>query len=217
MLALRALYVSKDKPALKAAYGDASLVAHEDWLSHLKAGGNAAELMRMLNFAGVLGELSGAGMYNGARRLHDALGPVSFAVLALAAFVGWQWVRDPKRQGFRDGLMKFGEFGLAIGAMQHDGERHFDRALPGTPTWNELASTNERDSVLGRACLYTLAREPQGEMSAQELAGRVAMRLDCTDARVRALLRVTSCFDQVRPGRWQVGAVAPGYEIVAAD
>jgi hypothetical protein len=214
VLALRALYVSKDVRALEAAYGDASLVEHEEWLEHLRAGGDAAELMRMLNFAGVLGELSGIGLYNGARRVQDALGPLGLALLALAGVVAWQWVRDPGRQGLRDGVLRLGECALAMYANQQEAEQKLDRALPAAPAWSDLARTTDRDSLIGRACLYTLAREPQGEMSAQELAERVSWHVECTAARVRALLRTASCFDAVSRGRWQAGALAPASQFV---
>jgi hypothetical protein len=169
----------------------------------------------MLNFAGVLGELGAYGLYNGVRRVHDALGSLGLALLALAGIAGWQWTSDIKRQGLRDGVVKLGEFGLAMYASQQEAEQRFNRALPAVSAWNDLARVMDRDSLIGRACLYTLAREPRGEMSARELAACIAQDVDCTDARVRTLLRTTGCFDEVYRGRWQAGAVARPGQLVS--
>jgi hypothetical protein len=92
-----------------------------------------------------------------------------------------------------------------VATQQQIRQRHFDAALPPVPTWDELTATNTSDAILGRACIYTLARAPRGHLSAQELAAEIRRELPCSDAKVRDILRSTGCFTEVYRGRWQVG------------
>jgi hypothetical protein len=85
-------------------------------------------------------------------------------------------------------------------------EQQFDAALPAVPTHRQLAAHASPDAILGRACLYALARESEGHLSAQELAARLRRELPCADARVRAIMREGSSFKEVYRGRWQVGS-----------
>jgi hypothetical protein len=106
----------------------------------------------------------------------------------------------------RDGFGRFVEFCAEVMMQQRAYEQQFDAALPAVPTLGQLATHVSADAVLGRACLHALAREPEGHLSAQELATLMRRELPCADARVRAIMRKVSSFSPVRPGRWQVGA-----------
>jgi hypothetical protein len=61
------------------------------------------------------------------------------------------------------------------------------------------------ETVVGRAALYTLARETTAHISAHELTETLRTRVSCSEATVRRLLRATPCFTEVYRGRWQVG------------
>jgi hypothetical protein len=207
-LAIRGLYLSKDKRALRAVYGaESELAKHTEWLERLRAGGNAAELERFMDGSSRLTALSGYGIFKGAQRAYDAIGPLSILFGAVGAYGVWQWVGDPSRQGLRDGFGRFMDFCAELMMQQRAYEQHFDAALPAVPTLDRLAAHASADDVLGRACLCALAREPAGHQSAVELAARVRRELPCADAPVRAIMREVSSFSEVYRGRWQVGSV----------
>jgi len=215
-VATRGLYLSKDHDALRAAYGAAAdLIDHEEWLARLKAGSDAAELMRMLRGAGTLTYAAGHGAFSGAQWIYERLGDVSILLGAGAALLIWQWLRQPSRASLREGATKMIELVATIGLEQREREAHYLRALPPVPTWADLFETNDPDAVLGRACLYYLARESYGHMSAAELAAKIGQQVPCSDGRVRALLRATPCFTEVYRGRWQVGRAAAGPAVIA--
>ncbi len=206
-LAIRGLYLSKDKPALRAVYGaESELAEHAEWLERLRAGGDAAELERFMDSTSRFTYMSGYGVVKGAQRAYDLIGPWSILLGAVGAYGLWQLVGEQSRQSLRSGLGRFVEFCAELMMQQRAHEQHFDAALPSVPTLGELTLHNSTDDVLGRACLYALAREPDGHLSAQELAGKMRRELPCSDARVRAVMREVSSFSQVRPGRWQVGS-----------
>lgn len=205
-LVVRGLYLSKDKPALRAAYGDESeLAQHAEWLDRLKAGGDAAELMKMISVPSVLGYAAGSGVAGGARRAYDALGPAAVLIGGIALYAAWRWLQQPSRQQLRSGMAHLVELFAEVAAQQRIRQQHFDAALPPAPTWDELTATNTSDAILGRASIYTLARAPGGHLSAQELAAEIRRERPCSDAKVRDILRSTGCFEEVYRGRWQVG------------
>lgn len=205
-LATRGLYLSKDHDALRAAYGaTADLIDHEEWLAHIRAGSDSAELMRMLRGGGTLTFAAGHGALSGARWIYDRVGDMSILLGAGAALLIWQWLRQPSRASLREGVTKMFELVMTIGLEQREREEHYARALPPVPTWACLLETNDLDAVLGRACVYYLARDWYGHMSASELAAKIRPQIPCSDGRVRGLLRATPCFTEVDCGRWQCG------------
>ena len=206
-LAVRGLYLSKDKRALRAVYGvESELAEHAQWLERLRAGGNAAELERFMDSTNRFTALSGYGVFKGAQRAYEAAGPWAILLGALGAYGAWQWLSNPSRQSVRDGFGRFVEFCAELMMQQRTYEQQFDAALPAVPTHRQLAAHASRDATLGRACLYALAREPEGHLSAQELAAHVRRELPCADARVGAIMREGSSFKEVYRGRWQVGS-----------
>lgn len=91
--------------------------------------------------------------------------------------------------------------------QQRTYEQKLDAALPAMPTLSQLAAHVSADAVLGRACLSALAREPEGHLSAQELAALVRLALPCADSRVRAIMREGSSFSEVYRGGGRRGQV----------
>jgi hypothetical protein len=86
----------------------------------------------------------------------------------------------------------------------------FTSAAPKTPDWASLAALRPPAAVLGRACLYTLARSPGCDRSAAELAAELpALGVAQGKAKVRQVLRDAGPFTEVWRGRWQAGHGAP--------
>ncbi len=200
--------MSKDKRALHAVYGRDSLLAKQaEWLDRLKAGSDAAELMRLLSGSNALGYAATAGLVQAGRRLYSVIGPASVILGAGAAYGAWEWIRHPLRERFRAGVGRFLTFLAEVTAVQRAADAHFDAALPAVPEWTELLRTNSADAVVGRACISALVREGRGHQSAQELAAKIRWDVPCSDAKVRAVLRSAGCFVEIYRGRWQVGSV----------
>ena len=61
-LLLEAFFLSGDRRPLRAVYGDAGLAGHEEWVSILKAGGDAGELGRSFTLAVNVASLAGQGV-----------------------------------------------------------------------------------------------------------------------------------------------------------
>lgn len=206
-LAVRGLYLSKDKRALRAVYGaESELAKHAEWLERLRAGGNAAELERFMDSTSRFTALFGYGIFKGAQRAYDAVGPWSILLGAVGAYGTWQGLNDSSRQSLRDGFGRFVEFCTELMMQQHAYEQQFDAALPAVPGLSQLAAHASGNDVLGRACLHALTRESGGHLSDQELAARVRREFPCADSRVRTIIREGSSFSEVYRGRWQVGS-----------
>jgi hypothetical protein len=205
-LAVRGLYLSKDKRALRATYGDAAdLAVHAEWLDHLKASGDAGQLKGMLQAVRGGVYVGGVGAVSAARRIYAAAGPLSVVAAGALGIAAWRWLRHPSRRSFLSGAGRVLEILGEIAVLQRDQQRRFDAALPPMPTWEVLASSNPVGAVVGRAALHMLVRDPNGHLSVRELHQKLDANLSATEAKVRGLLRATSCFDEVYRGRWQVG------------
>ncbi len=206
-LAIRGLYVSKDGPAVTAVYGaGADLIDREKWLDHLKAGSDAGELARMIHGAHMVGGITGMGVFKAAQNAYDTLGPLSLLLAGGVGYLLWDWIKQPERQGLRSALGDIFMLAMEMERQRNTQQEVFDKALPLVPSWSTLASTNTPESVVGRAALYTLARETTTHISAHELTETLRTRVSCSEANVRRLLRATPCFTEVYRGRWQVGA-----------
>jgi predicted nucleic acid-binding protein len=209
-LLIRAFFLSNDRKALRAVYGDADLSEHQRWVDLLKAGGDAGELEKNFTMALNLAMLAGHGLISGTRRVLDATSP--WVVIPVAALLVGLYFRAPGRakQGINAGV-RSALSAIAGAAVAYDEVRQrFNRAAPKVPGWESLADTNPPGAVLGRACIHTLARCAQGERSAEELAEDLPyLNVAHGEAKVREVLRATSSFTEVWRGRWQVGYAAP--------
>jgi len=209
-LLLEAFFLSGDRKPLRAVYGDADLSRHQQWVSILKTGGDAGELEKTLALAVNLTTLAGHGLASGARRIADATSPWVL-VLAGLGLGGW-YLQAPRETKQR--IMSFAGSVLtcALGAAiaYEDVRRQFSSAAPAVPSWSSLAGVLPPGAVLGRACLHTLARSPQCDRSAAELTADLpVLGIAQGEAKVRQVLRGTSCFTEIWRGRWQAGQAAP--------
>ena len=205
-LSIRGLFLSRDKPALRAVYGDdADSAMQAEWLTLLKAGGDAGQVMRVLGGIGGIGIATGQGVASLARRSYAAIGPLSIALAIGVTYGAWRWLRHPSRQGLRSGLMRALDLLARLAVLQQEQRRLFDGALPPPATWELFGHGASPDAPVGRAALHALARHRSGHLSARELTGELAPTIKCTEQQVRALLRSAPCFEEVYRGRWQVG------------
>ena len=206
-LAIRGLYVSKDGPAVAAVYGaGADLIDREKWLDQLKAGSDAGELALMVRGAQTMAGITGMSAFKAAEKAYDTLGSLGLLVAGGLGYLLWDWIRQPERQGLRSALGDIFTFVMEGELQRRTRQEAFDKALPRVPSWSALAATNTSESVVGRAALYTVARETTTHVSAHELTETLRTRVPCSEANVRHLLRTTPCFTEVYRGRWQVGA-----------
>jgi len=208
-LVLEAFYLSKDAASLWAVYGhDADATVHEQWVEILKAGGDAGELGRMFNLLIAVLILVGRELTVGVRRLVTAIGPWSLVPLALSV-LAMRYVSNDARQRMKSAAISTGHVPFCALAAYHDILARFQQAAPTIATWEQLAITNDKDEVLFRACLHTLARTGMSDRSARELAQELPfLGVAQGEAKVRSTLRWHDAFFEVWRGRWQMGEVA---------
>lgn len=209
-LLLRAFYLSNDRKALRAVYGDDfDLADHAQWVDVLKAGGDAGELGKMFALLTNLTGLIGMGLFGGAKRIVQVTSP--WIILPVGVLAGWRLVtasEETKR--------KMGSFGQSVLMSAVGGfitymevRERFERVTPKMPSWHALAATNPPGVVLARACMHTLARSAMSDRSAEELAKELpSLNVAQGVAKVRGTLRAMDCFQEVWRGRWQMGEVA---------
>lgn len=208
-LLLEAFFLSEDAKPLRAVYGDADLVKHREWVSILKAGGDAGELGKTFTLAVNLTTLAGHGLASGTRRIAAATSPW----LLVAAGLGAAWWYNKRPASTRQRVASMAEsfltcvLGAAIAYEEVQGQ--FIKAAPKTPGWASLAAVLPPAAVLGRACLHTLARSPGCDRSAAELAGELPfLGVAQGEVKVRQVLRDAGPFTEVWRGRWQAGQAA---------
>ena len=210
-LLLEAFFLSEDRKPLSAVYGDAYPAGrHREWLSILKAGGDAGQLGKTFTLGVNLTVLAGHGVASGARRLAAATSPW----LLVAADLGAAWWCLRRPAGTRQRAVSVVEsvlncvFGAAIAYREVQDE--FTSAAPKVPDWASLAALLPPAAVLGRACLHTLARSPGCDRSAAELTAELPpLGIAQGEAKVRRVLRDAGPFTEVWRGRWQAGHAAP--------
>jgi len=103
-------------------------------------------------------------------------------------------------------LGRAASFTLDVSRLYYDALHAFDRAMPASPSWGELATTLERRMVLGRASLHKLARCSRSLMTAREISEALrALPVGHGAQLVRDAMRRHGCFVEPYKGHWQVG------------
>lgn len=205
-LVLGAFYVTLDRAARYAVYAeDADNEDLLNWLRVLMDGSNASEMGKMLFVVLAVPSLAASGLFHGIRSLAKKHPWVLAAIAGGIGLLAFRTAPETYRK-IGNGLL----FALSLLADLYrpysEALDRFRKMAPEIPTWWELSQTNERGSVLARACLHTLARSPRSFISAQELAGALPTLGVGKDAQlVRETLRSHCCFAQPYRGRWQVG------------
>jgi hypothetical protein len=208
-LALGAFYLTKDARAWEAVYArSADTDELYRWLEALKEGGDASQLGRLAQVSVSVTVLGIAGVGHLMKRLW----PVApWAVAALGGLGALAAVRTPVERYQRIGaalVRGFGALSEEIYIPYYELKQRFQKRAPEIPTWEALEKTNDRDSVLVRACMYYLGRAKVPQMTAKQLAKRLLYHLTIgrEEKRVREILRShTDCFHSPYKGQWQVG------------
>lgn len=221
-LCLPAYYLSQDTDAAAAVYDEYRDGKQlEPWLRTPWAGGDAGQIGLLPSGAAVLANLSASGVWQLLKlfaRAMPAWLQVASLVVGVAA-VGYSigFMPDERKQGFRE---LAGHVATLIAAMDSEYKRArevFALAAPTVPSLVELGRELSPDRVLFRACLRALARSRSSACTVRELAAlRPALPVAQGEAKVRAILRESDCFLEVRHGRWQLGWPEEWFEMVEA-
>jgi predicted nucleic acid-binding protein len=210
-LLLEAFFLSEDAKPLRAVYGDAYRAGqHREWVSILKAGGDAGQLGKVFSFAVNLTALTGHGVASGARRIATATSPLLIVAAGLGA--AWWYFKRPAstRQQVASTVKTVLTCVLGAAIAYQEVRDEFISAAPKTPDWAALAAGLPPAAVLGRACLHTLARSLGCNRSAAELAADLpSLGVAQGEAKVRQVLRDAGPFTEAWRGRWQAGHAAP--------
>lgn len=208
-LALGAFYLTKDAHAWEAVYArPADTDELYGWLDALKEGGDAGQLGRLTHMSLSVTVLGIAGIGHLLKRLWQV---APWAVAALGALGTLAAVRTPVERYQRIGGALARGFGVLSGEIYtpyYELKQRFQKRAPDLPTWEELEITNDRDSVLVRACIYYLGRAKIPQMTAAQLAKELLYHLTIgrDERRVREILRrYPQCFYSPYKGRWQLG------------
>jgi predicted nucleic acid-binding protein len=211
-LAIRGFYLTEDRRAWEAVYGrTVSAEERRRWVKILSAGGDASELEEALGAMALLPAMVVGGVTEFFKWIHAKLGVPGVLLVIGSAAVLARWKTTPDgRKTFFEMVMEM--LSTCAGAYDEYQRRleEFSAAVPDVPSWETLAETNTRDAVRTRACLRTLARESWGQLSAEELVPLLPeLPVGQSAQLVRAVLKRVDAFDQVSPGRWQVGMAHP--------
>lgn len=212
-LLLGAPLLSKDQSPLTAVYGvDFDHIAHANWLTQLRAGGDLGPLGQFLHLACTFSAGVGIGTYSGVRTLATKVPWPWLLVGGLAtAGVFNAGVAAQARRRIRSALasgLKAVVLTLADLAEMHEAARaEFESLRPQTAPWADSLALGNGDAAVTRACLTTLARSPSSNLSAAELEQRLRGQwsFPVGETAIRRRLRQSSCFDQPYRGRFQVG------------
>jgi len=167
-IALGSCYISEDRPALRAVYGDAiDFDRHHAWVDLLKAGGDAGELEQGLLGGAMLAALAGYPAVAGVRRLSRTVSPWGVAaIVAVAVGAAWRTTSSDAKWKWRRCAATAGRWlGQVVGDYSAAVDR-FNAAAASTPDWEALSAQNEPMAVLQRASLFALARAPASHLSA---------------------------------------------------
>lgn len=211
-LLLRAFYMSEDLRACRAVYGrEFSSDEVRAWREVLSAGGDAGVVGSLFQLGAMITAGLGMGAWGVFDKLTGGLNP--WLRLAIAGVLvsggGYLYHRMPaeRREGIRNGFGQALNVAGAFTAEYFAATSRMNQALPKGPSWEQLASEQQRRNVLTRACVHALARAPRGHHSAVELAELLPpLGVGQSAPLVREVLyKYPGCFEAVYSGRWQVG------------
>lgn len=206
-LALGAFYVTEDAHARFAVYGvEASVSERNNWLEPLKCAGDAGELHKLVVIASAVPTLTVASAWNLGRWLYEK----SPWAVAIGAGLGLFLAARVKPDAYRSIGSALGQGALrfADGVIRPYTENleRLAEVLPELPSWEELVADTDRDSVLTRACLHTLARSRKSLMTVRDLVDELpGLGISQSAQRVGKILHSNECFFEPYRGYWQAG------------
>lgn len=209
---LGAFYLSEDKTALRAVYGpELDFEIHHAWVDAIRYGSNSAQITGVSQAALVVPAMLGEGLFGAGRFLYSK-SPWLLAgtILALVGLGCLAWRSDQDKvkgalASLGDGLLAIGKTITAFRNYALDCQAAFSRVFPIVPNWQDMWGSHNCEQVLARHCLYSLAREPRGHLSAVEMHEGLPFYVRGQQNTVRKVFREYPCFQEVGRGRWQVG------------
>lgn len=209
---LGGFYLSEDKRALEAVYGsELNFETHRAWVDAIRSGSNSAQITRASQAALIAPAILGEGLF-GAWRFLYSKSPwlLVSTILGLGGFGYLIWRSDQDKvkgalASLGDGLLAIGETVTAFRNYMLQCQAAFSRVFPVVPNWQDMRGSHNGEQVLARHCLYSLAREPKGHLSAVEMHEGLPFYIKGQQNTVRKVFREHPCFQEVMKGRWQVG------------
>jgi predicted nucleic acid-binding protein len=211
-LVLGAQLVSDDGRPLRAVYGPDAESAHfRGWVRTLMAGGDAGVLTQMQRSQEQAVGLAGHAAFSAFKVVWTKVHPVAAVLLGAAGAYAYRRASPSTRQHAAETVRTLiDNYNTVATSARHKTDAFLSAAAP-VPSWSELADTLDREAVLLRACLYTVARRGTGDYSARELATALpALPVPQSEAKVRVTLRGSAAFHQHQRGRFQVGRPVAG-------
>lgn len=209
---LGAFYLSEDKRALEAVYGpELDFEIHHAWVYAIRYGSNSAQIKGASQVALIAPALLGQGLYGMAKYLYIKNPLLLVGAIVAVGGAGYlTWRSDPDKvkgalASLGDGLLAIGETVTAFRNYMLQCQAAFSRVFPIVPNWQDMRGSHNGEQVLARHCLYSLAREPKGHLSAVEMHEGLPFYIKGQQNTVRKVFREHPCFQQVSKGRWQVG------------
>jgi len=216
-LLLGGFYLSQDHDPLEAVYGrGVDLKLHEKWLPLLQSGSNASHTLELSHIAILPPALLGQGLYDIGKSLYSKNPWIPVGLIAGSLgliFLGWR--SDPDRaKGFLarlgDTVLQITQVVTEIGAYIEERQSFFAQAFPVVSSWEDWGYEFSAEQLVARQCMYSLAREPKGHLSAVEMYDALPFIVKGQEKTIRAVLRKYSCFSEARRGRWQLGCCTAG-------
>lgn len=221
-LLMNAPLLSKDKAPLRAVYGEPyDHVAHAQWLEQLRAVGDLGPLGRLNSAVDSFLGLAASGLFQGVAAASRRVPWPWLVVGAVAAAGAFHYLVTPETRqrvttALGAGLASAGATVMEVVNAREAARQQFESLLPVQPGWDEVVANRGTEAALTRASLFHLARSPQNDLSASELAEVLLRHTDGFprgEAKVRAALRREPAFDEPYRGRFQAGgAVLPAGE-----
>ena len=223
-LMLDAPVLTRDHALLQAVHGDdVDLEAQKRWVDLAQAGRVLSDTDRAAWGTAAVVQLAGYGAYSGVRALLRLLAslplPAQAIILgtaAVALYLGRSRLAETAKSS-GEALRAIAEqLGPVIGQLLSERELALAMLLAARPpsgrdAYYEMPGIPEASSAeaLTRLCLYALSRSEA--RSAASLARDLPRHLGVPvgEAKVRLVLRATSCFHRIPPGRYQVGRPWP--------
>lgn len=207
---LGAAFISEDEAPVEAVYGEKyNREKVAKWVSVLKAGSSAGEVMRLQAGAILIPTAVGRSMWTLGRDIWRWNRPVAIGlgVCGIGATIALARKASPEASRILlEGTLKIGE---VLGEVVDYGDRAFEEfrnARPRTPELEDLCCELGRGAVLHRATLQTASRIRRATLSARELADKLPiLGVGQRDQLVRATLRTSGAFRERHKGRWALG------------
>ncbi|MHB1521355.1 MAG: PIN domain-containing protein [Ferrimicrobium sp.] len=209
---LGAFYLSEDKRALEVVYGSGlDFEFHHAWLNAIRSGSNSAQITGALQVALIAPALLGEGLFGLGRFLYSKspwLLAGALVAVGAAGYLAWRSDQD-RAKGVLSSAGNVLFTILETVNLFHNYalqcEEAFSRVFPVVPGWEDVGSLRSVEKVLARQCLYSLAREPGGHLSAAQMHEEIPFYVKGQQNAIRKVFREYPCFQEVGRGRWQVG------------